>query len=125
MTRKLVQTGSSLAVTLPKEVVDQFKLKKGDPVEVSVHPQTGAIVVRTAVRYIEGGKVTKRFNERAQKVMAKYDKAFQALASDRRIPGRRTSPGPSRATVAAIRRRDGTARSRSSRERAGAASGDL
>ena len=80
MTRKLVQTGSSLAVTLPKEVVDQFKLKKGDPVEVSVHPQTGAIVVRIAVRYIEGGKVTKRFNERAQKVMAKYDKAFQALA---------------------------------------------
>ncbi len=80
MTRKLVQTGSSLAVTLPKEVVDQFKLKKGDPVEVSVHPQTGAIVVRTAVRYIEGGKVTKRFTERAQKVLARYDKAFQALA---------------------------------------------
>ena len=80
MTRKLVQTGSSLAVTLPKDVVDQFKLKKGDPVEVSVHPQTGAIVVRTTVRYIEGGKLTKRFNERARKVLAKYDKAFEALA---------------------------------------------
>lgn len=80
MTRKIVQTGSSLAVTLPKEVVDQFKLKKGDPVEVSVHPQTGAIVVRTGVRYVEGGKVTKRFNERAQKVLAKYDKAFEELA---------------------------------------------
>jgi putative addiction module antidote len=80
MTRKIVQTGSSLAVTLPKEVVDQFKLKKGDPVEVSVHPQTGAIVVRTGVRYVEGGKLTKRFNERAQRVMAKYDKAFEELA---------------------------------------------
>ena len=80
MTRKIVQTGSSLAITLPKEVVDQFKLKKGDPVEVSVHPQTGAIVVRTGVRYVEGGKVTKQFNERAQKVMAKYDKAFEELA---------------------------------------------
>jgi putative addiction module antidote len=80
MTRKIVQTGSSLAVTLPKEVVDQFKLKKGDPVEVSVHPQTGAIVVRTGVRYVDGGKVTKRFNERAQKVLAKYDKAFDELA---------------------------------------------
>jgi putative addiction module antidote len=80
MTRKLVQTGSSLAVTLPKDVVDQFKLKKGDPVEVSVHPQTGSIVVRTAVRYIEGGKLTKRFNDRAQKVLARYDKAFEALA---------------------------------------------
>jgi putative addiction module antidote len=80
MTRKIVQTGSSLAVTLPKEFVDQFKLKKGDPVEVFVHPQTGAIVVRTGVRYVEGGKVTKRFKERAQKVMAQYDKAFESLA---------------------------------------------
>jgi len=80
MTRKIVQTGSSLAVTLPKEVVEQFKLKKGDSVDVSVHPQTGAIVVRTGVRYIEGGKVTPRFNARAQKVLAKYDKAFEELA---------------------------------------------
>jgi antitoxin component of MazEF toxin-antitoxin module len=80
MTRKLVQTGSSLAVTLLKEIVDQFKLKKGDPVEVSVHPQTGAIVVRTAVRYVEGRKLTKRFNESEKKVLARYDKAFEALA---------------------------------------------
>jgi putative addiction module antidote len=80
MTRKIVQTGSSLAVTLPKEVVEQFKLKKGDPVEVSVHPQNGAIIVRTRVRYIEGGKVTTRFNKRAQKVLSKYDKAFAELA---------------------------------------------
>ncbi len=55
-----------MAVTLPKEVVDQFKLKKGDPVEVSVHPRTGAIIVRTGMRYIEGGKVTTRFNARAE-----------------------------------------------------------
>ena len=80
MTRQIIQTGSSLAVTLPKEVVEQFKLKKGDPVDVSVHPQTGAIVVRTRVRYIERGKVTRRFNERARNVLAKYDKAFEALA---------------------------------------------
>ena len=80
MTRKIVQTGSSLAVTLPRDVVEQFELKKGDEVDVSVHPQTGAIVVRTGVRYIEGGKVTTRFNERAQKVLAKYDKAFEELA---------------------------------------------
>jgi putative addiction module antidote len=80
MTRKIVQTGSSLAVTLPKEVVEQFKLKKGDSVDVSVHPQTGAIVVRTGVRYVEGGKVTRRFNTRAQRVLDKYDKAFDELA---------------------------------------------
>ena len=80
MTRKIVQTGSSLAVTLPKDVVEQFKLKKGDSVDVSVHPQTGAIVVRTGVRYIEGGKVTPRFKARAKKLLAEYDKAFEELA---------------------------------------------
>jgi putative addiction module antidote len=80
MTRKIVKTGSSLAVTLPKEVVEQFKLKKGDSVDVSVHPQTGAIVVRTGVRYVEGGKITRRFNARAQRVLDKYDKAFDELA---------------------------------------------
>ena len=80
MTRKIVQTGSSLAVTLPKEVVEQFKLKKGDSVDVSVHPQTGAIVVRPGVRHIEGGKVTVRFKARARRVLAKYDKAFEELA---------------------------------------------
>jgi putative addiction module antidote len=80
MTRKIVKTGSSLAVTLPKEVVERFKLKKGDSVDVSVHPQTGAIVVRTGVRYVEGGKVTRRFNTRAQTVLDKYDKAFDELA---------------------------------------------
>ena len=80
MTRKIVQTGSSLAVTLPHEVVDQFKLKKGDEVEVSVHPQTGAIIVRPGVLYFEGGKITKRFTELSKKVLARYDKAFKQLA---------------------------------------------
>lgn len=80
MTRKIVQTGSSLAVTLPKEVVEHFQLKKGDEVEVSVHPQTGAIIVRAGIRQIEGGAVTARFKARARKVLAKYDRAFEALA---------------------------------------------
>ena len=80
MTRKIVKTGSSLAVTLPREVVDQFKLKKGDEVEVSVHPRTGAIIVRTGVRFVELGRVSKRFTEAAERVRAKYDKAFERLA---------------------------------------------
>jgi len=80
MTRKVVKTGSSLAVTLPHEVVEQFKLKPGDEVEVDVHPQTGAVIVRPGIMYFDGGKVTKRFNEAAQRVIDKYQKAFQELA---------------------------------------------
>lgn len=80
MTRKIVQTGSSLAVTLPRDVVQQFKLKKGDEVEVSVHPQTGAIMVRTGIKYVEDGKVTRRFTESSKRIMAKYAAVFKELA---------------------------------------------
>ncbi len=80
MTRKLVRTGSSLAVTLPSDIVKDFKLKAGDEVEVSVHPQTGAIVVRTAVQFVEGGKVTDRFKSASKRVLDKYDAAFRELA---------------------------------------------
>jgi antitoxin component of MazEF toxin-antitoxin module len=80
MTRKIVKTGSSLAVTLPKEVVDLFKLKAGDEVELSVHPQTGAVIVRTGIRYLEGGKVTRRFAAESRKILDAYDAAFRELA---------------------------------------------
>ena len=80
MTRKIVQTGSSLAVTLPSDVVAEFKLKKGDPVEVSVHPQSGAIIIRTGIRHLEGGRVTKRFTEASTRAIDKYDAAFRELA---------------------------------------------
>jgi putative addiction module antidote len=80
MTRKIVKTGSSLAVTLPRDVVELFKLKKGDDVDVSVHPQTGAIVVRTGVRYLEGGKVTKRFRNLAEELMQRRANLYRELA---------------------------------------------
>jgi antitoxin component of MazEF toxin-antitoxin module len=80
MTRKIVRTGSSLAVTLPREVVDTFKLEAGAEVDVSVHPQTGAVVIRPGVLYYEDGKVTKRFEQQARDLMNRYDKAFRRLS---------------------------------------------
>jgi antitoxin component of MazEF toxin-antitoxin module len=69
--RSIVQTGSSLAVTLPMEVVQAFALQKGQEVEVAVHPQTGAITIRPGVAYIEGGLVTDRFRALADEVIAR------------------------------------------------------
>ena len=80
MKRKLVQAGSSLAVTLPVEVVKQFKLKKGAEVEVSVHPQTGAVTIRPGVRYFEGGKVTPRFTKLAEALLERRSRAYRELA---------------------------------------------
>ena len=80
MERKLVQIGKSLAVTLPSEVVKEFKLQKGQTVEVSVHPTSGAVTIRPGVKYFDDGKVTRRFKELAEEVRRRYDDAFKELA---------------------------------------------
>ncbi len=53
---------------LARDVVEQFKLKRGDEEDVSVRPQTGAIIVRAGVRYLEGGEDTKRFIEASRRI---------------------------------------------------------
>jgi antitoxin component of MazEF toxin-antitoxin module len=80
MKRKLVQAGSSLAVTLPVEVVKEFKLKKGAEVDVSVHPQTGAVTIRPGVLYFEDGKVSRRFERLAETIAEQYAESFRELA---------------------------------------------
>ena len=80
MPRRIIQTGSSLAVTLPKDIVDQLGLKKGDEVEVSAHPVNGTIVVRTPVRHFEQGKVTKRFREHTADLLKRRAKLYRELA---------------------------------------------
>ena len=80
MERKIVQIGSSLAVTLPSEVVKEFKLKKGHTVDVSIHPQSGAVTIRPGIKYFENGKVTRRFRALAEEVRREYDDAFRKLA---------------------------------------------
>jgi antitoxin component of MazEF toxin-antitoxin module len=80
MKRKVVQTGSSLAITLPNEVVEEFGVKKGQEVDVTVHPTTGAVIVRLGPKYFEGGKVTKRFKEMSREVLKRYRPAFRELA---------------------------------------------
>ena len=80
MERRLVQAGGSLAVTLPAEIVKEFRLKKGMSVEVSIHPQTRAVTIRPGVRMFEDGKVTKRFENLSEAILNKYEDAFAELA---------------------------------------------
>ena len=61
MRRKLVKTGSSLAVTLPAEIVAAFRLEKGQEVDLSIHPATGAITIRLGAREFDDGKPSPRF----------------------------------------------------------------
>ena len=80
MKRKLVQAGSSLAVTLPAEVVHAFALKKGQEVDVAVHPASGAVIVRAGAAQYENGEVTSRFRRRVAGLLKKRAAAYRALA---------------------------------------------
>ncbi len=80
MERKIVQIGSSLAVTLPSEVVKEFKLKKGQEVEVSVHPATGAVTLRLGVKEFENGKATRRFEALTESLLKRRTKLYRKLA---------------------------------------------
>lgn len=80
MKRKLVQAGGSLAVTLPAEVVAEFGLEKGMTVDVSVHPQTGAVIVRLGAREFEGGEATRRFSRLLEETAERFEETFRELA---------------------------------------------
>lgn len=80
MERKIVQIGSSLAVTLPSEVVKEFKLKKGQKVEVSVHPQNGAVTIRPGIKYFDDGKVTRRFRAEVDRLLKERQQLYSNLA---------------------------------------------
>ena len=71
MKRSIVQTGSSLAVTLPMDVVLEFGLRKGQEVEVSVHPLTGAITIRPGIALVDGGRVSEAFRALAEAVLTR------------------------------------------------------
>jgi len=57
MKKKLVKSGGSLAVT-----------------------QTGAVTVRPGVRYIESGKLTRRFAKLAKELLDRRANVYRALA---------------------------------------------
>ena len=80
MERQHKKAGGSLAVTLPAEIVKEFKLKKGMSVEVSIHPQTRAVTIRPGVRLFEDGKVTRKFKGLADALLKKRAGAYRELA---------------------------------------------
>ena len=69
MRRSLVQIGSSLAVTLPIDVVQAFGLRKGQDVDLTVHPISGAITIRPGIAWLERGQVSADFRTLADEVL--------------------------------------------------------
>lgn len=80
MKRKIVQTGGSLAVTLPADVVETLDLKKGQEVDVTLHPTKAIITIRGGVKYFDDGKVTKRFRALTDDLLERRAALYKELA---------------------------------------------
>jgi antitoxin component of MazEF toxin-antitoxin module len=80
MKRKLVRTGSSLAVTLPAEIVQELDLRKGQEVDLSIHPTTRAITIRAGIKHFDDGRVTRRFQRLVEKLTEERADLYRALA---------------------------------------------
>jgi antitoxin component of MazEF toxin-antitoxin module len=80
MKRKLVKTGSSLAVTLPAEIVEAFALEKGQEIDLTIHPTSGAITIRLGVRPFDGGTPTPRFRKMLEELLRDRAALYRALA---------------------------------------------
>jgi antitoxin component of MazEF toxin-antitoxin module len=65
--RKLIKFGNySLCITLPKDIVSEMKLKKGDVINLQVDEQKGKIIID-----LEKTKVTKSKTSETQKAAVK------------------------------------------------------
>lgn len=69
-----------MAVTLPHDIVTELNLKKGDEVDVTLHPKTGAIVVRSEIAYFEGGRVSPRLKRAAEALRRRRATLYTELA---------------------------------------------
>ncbi len=67
-------------MTLPAEIVHAFRLEKGQEVDVTVHPVSGAVIVRAGAAHFEEGEVTPRFKRRVAALLKRRAAAYRALA---------------------------------------------
>ncbi|WP_425331182.1 AbrB/MazE/SpoVT family DNA-binding domain-containing protein [Jeotgalibacillus proteolyticus] len=77
-TRRLSQVGNSLSTVIPKEIVVEMQMNKGDEMEIFYDEERGEIVMRKANRSIPKGirpDVLKAMN----RTITKYDNALRNL----------------------------------------------
>ncbi len=67
-------------MTLPAEVVEELKLRKGQEVDVSVHPVTGAVIIRSGVKLSDDGEVTLRLRGEVEGLLKRRATLYKILA---------------------------------------------
>ncbi len=77
MAQKVLRVGSSAAVTIPKQSLEELGLRIGDSVNVAVDRRTQSVVVRPAHRLT---REDARVLQLGQRLIQRYRRDFDALA---------------------------------------------
>ena len=78
MSRKIYRTGNSLVVTLPKDALDQLRMREGSEVEVQVNEEQGVLIISPAEGSLVG--VDDAFASQVDHFIEEYRVALEELA---------------------------------------------
>ncbi len=78
MGRKIYRTGNSLVVTLPKDALDQLRMREGTEVEVQVNEEQGVLIISPAEGSLDG--VDEAFASQVDHFIKEYRVALEELA---------------------------------------------
>ena len=78
MSRKIYRTGNSLVVTLPKDALDQLRMREGSEVEVQVNEEQGVLIISPAEGSLVG--VDEAFASQVDHFIEEYRVALEELA---------------------------------------------
>ena len=81
MTRKIFKSGSSLVITLPKDMLAYLQLGEGDKVHLSLDPERGQIVITPAEIPTETPAVDREFAGQVADFIEKYRPALEELGT--------------------------------------------
>lgn len=80
MLQKIIQVGNSLAITIPKSVIDSLGVTKRNFVQVLEEPQNKRLVISFTPEDKVAGIVDPEVYLVAKKLLKRYLPAFKALA---------------------------------------------
>ncbi len=78
MGRKIYRTGNSLVVTLPKDALDQLRMREGTEVEVQVNEEQGVLIISPVEGALDG--VDEVFATQVDHFIEEYRVALDELA---------------------------------------------
>jgi putative addiction module antidote len=81
MLRKLVKTGNSVVVSLPKDFIESLGVSEGADVSIELDRENKRIIIQSAKQTI-AGSISEEFSRQVADFIEEYRPALEALAKN-------------------------------------------